>query len=111
MKVAIIGSRSLQPEDFTEYLPEDTTVIISGGARGVDSAARAYALRRHIPYIEFRPDYKMYGSFAPLMRNLEIIRAADLVLAFWDGQSRGTMHVISSCRKEKIPCRVFMPKR
>ncbi len=43
MKVAVVGSRGLRVEHLEEYLPKETTEIISGGARGVDTSAREYA--------------------------------------------------------------------
>lgn len=47
MKIAIIGSRDITVPDLEPYLPENTTEIISGGARGADACAKAYALVRH----------------------------------------------------------------
>lgn len=111
MRTAVIGSRSLTVSDLGRYLPDDTTEIISGGARGVDACARLYALSHHIPLLEYRPEYQKYGRSAPLKRNIEIIRHADLVLAFWDGRSRGTAFVIKMCREMHIPCKVYMLKR
>lgn len=73
MRIAIVGSRNLHVEDLGKYLPENVTEIVSGGARGVDSDARAFALSHGIPLKEFLPDYKSYGRTAPLKRNLEII--------------------------------------
>ena len=46
MKVAIIGSRNLTVKDLGQYLPEGTTEIVSGGAKGVDTCAREYALAK-----------------------------------------------------------------
>ena len=34
MKVAVIGSRNLSVENLGDYLPDDTTEIVSGGAKG-----------------------------------------------------------------------------
>ena len=39
MKVAVIGSRSIANADLKRYIPPDATVIISGGAVGVDALA------------------------------------------------------------------------
>ncbi|MBR2088756.1 MAG: hypothetical protein IJ906_16850 [Oscillospiraceae bacterium] len=111
MKIAIIGSRGLHVNDLERYLPEDVTEIVSGGARGIDSDARAYAQVHGIPLKEFLPDYERFGRSAPLKRNLEIIAYADVVLAFWDGQSRGTKYVIDHCRKQRVPVRVFAPRK
>lgn len=102
MKVAVIGSRNA-PADAEQRikaaLPADTTMIISGGARGIDRAAANVARELGIPLTEFLPDYNRYGRGAPLRRNDIIIDHADRVLAFWDGASHGTFYVIKKCRE------------
>lgn len=103
MKVAVIGSRGLSISNLEAYLPEDTTEIISGGAKGVDTSARNYAISHGIKLTEFLPEYETYGRSAPLKRNITIIENADLVMAFWDGKSRGTKFVIDNCNRRKIP--------
>ena len=110
MKVAVIGSRNLTVENLEKYLPERTTEIVSGGAKGVDTCAREYALANGIKLTEFLPEYNRYGRGAPLKRNLQIIDYADCVLAFWDGESRGTAYVIRKCREMNVPCKVYMQK-
>ena len=111
MKVAVVGSRNLSVRDLGDYLPPETTEIISGGARGVDTSAREYANAHGIPITEILPDYKKYpGRIAPLKRNIEIIEKADLVLAFWDGESHGTKFVIDNCRKLGKRVIVYRPK-
>ena len=107
MKVAVIGSRKLTIPDLGDYLPAETTEIISGGAKGVDTSARQYAFEHHIPLIEFLPDYERYGRAAPLKRNITIIENADWVLAFWDGKSHGTKFVIENCQKRGVPIEVI----
>lgn len=99
MKVAVIGSRGLTVKNLEKYLPPDTTEIISGGARGIDACAREYAISHGIKLTEFLPEYEKYGKTAPLKRNITIIEAADIVLAFWDGKSHGTKFVIEKCRE------------
>ena len=47
MKVAVIGSRGLSVTDLGRYLPENTTEIVSGGARGVDLGKRIRAVARN----------------------------------------------------------------
>lgn len=111
MKVAVIGSRNLSVNNLEKYLPQDTTELVSGGARGVDSSAKAYALKNNIPIKEFLPDYNALGKSAPLVRNIDIIKYADVVLAFWDGESRGTKFVIDNCKKIGKPCKIFIPTK
>lgn len=99
MKVAIIGSRNLIVEDLEKYVPKETTIIVSGGARGIDTCARDYARKKGLIMVEFFPDYEKYGRRAPIIRNDRIIDYADLVIAFWDGKSHGTKYVIDNCKK------------
>ena len=106
MKVAVIGSRGLTIDDLSKYLPEDTTEIVSGGAKGIDSCAKEYALAHNIKLTEFLPEYKKFGRAAPLKRNLQIIEYSDIVLAFWDGKSKGTKYVIDNCGKMNVEVRV-----
>lgn len=108
MKVAVIGSRGLSVSDLGRYLPENTTEIVSGGAKGVDTSAREYALAHGIKLTEFLPEYTMFGRSAPLKRNITIIEYSDIVLAFWDGKSRGTKFVIDNCRKLGVEVRVYI---
>lgn len=108
MKVAIIGSRKLNVENLQDYLPENTDEIVSGGARGIDTCARNYALKNDLKLTEFRPEYNKYGRGAPLKRNETIVNYADMVLAFWDGESRGTKFVINYCEKVGKECKIFI---
>ena len=110
MKVAIIGSRNLVVNNLEKYLPEGVTEIVSGGAKGIDTCAKRYALENNLKLTEFLPEYEKYGRVAPLKRNLLIIDYADEVIAFWDGQSRGTKYVIENCRKQNKKVTVFKMK-
>ncbi len=107
MRVAVIGSRGLTVEDLGKYLPEGTTEIVSGGARGVDTCARDYAVSHGVKVTEFLPEYAKYGRGAPLKRNITIIQNSDIVLAFWDGSSRGTKFVIDKCREMGVEVKVI----
>ena len=109
MTVAVVGSRSLQILDLGKYLPAGVTQIVSGGAKGVDQCAREYARKMDIPLLEFLPEYPKYGRAAPIRRNEEIVRSADLVLAFWDGKSRGTMYTVRFARKMGVKVQIFCP--
>ncbi len=107
MKVAVVGSRGITVTNLEEYLPDNVTEIISGGARGVDASAREYAQKHEVKLTEYLPEYELYGRAAPIRRNVTIIENADLVLAFWDGKSHGTAYVINECKKRGILCRVY----
>ena len=96
MKIAIVGSRSVTVNNLGDYLPENTTEIVSGGA-----------MTHNIKLKEFLPEYERYGRSAPLKRNLQIIDYADEVIAFWDGMSHGTRFVIENCKRKNVPIKVY----
>lgn len=108
MKIAIVGSRTIKKiNNLAAYLPENVEAIISGGAVGVDQIAAAFAAEHQIPLVEFLPQYEKFGRQAPLVRNVEIIKNSSLVLAFWNGHSRGTAFVVRKCRELGVPVRLF----
>lgn len=110
MKVAIVGSRTFRNRKrlFDEMdgltlgdKPLVPTLIISGGASGADTLARAYAKARGIPLKEILPDWKTHGRAAGPIRNREIVKQADLVVGFWDGVSPGTKSTYDATIKAK----------
>ncbi len=107
MKIAVVGSRSITNIPLANVIPPQCTEIVSGGARGVDTCARIYAQVHGLKLTEFFPDYDRYGRAAPLKRNDLIVAHADMVLAFWDGESRGTIYTVRQCKSQGKPYRVF----
>lgn len=117
MKVAIVGSRSINDQMFVEYLFRcftyifgKPTKIISGGARGVDSFAGEYAGKSKIELLVFRPDWSKYGKKAGFIRNEDIIKNCDICLAIWDGESHGTKHDLELCEQYKKDLVLFNVK-
>ena len=108
MKIAVIGSRNLRVENLEDYLPADCTEIVSGGAKGIDECAAKYAKTHGIKLTEFLPQYDRYKRAAPIVRNKQIVDYADLVLAFWDGKSKGTYSVIQYCEKTGKQCKIIL---
>jgi len=92
MKILITGSRNWKNEglieDFLLNLPSGVT-IIHGGAPGVDSIAETKCKAIGVPTILIRPINPKIASYY-LHRNAEMIGMCDEVVAFWDGESRGT---------------------
>ena len=112
MRVAIVGSRNIENEEsvyklLCSSIPVNTTEIVSGGAMGIDTLAEIYAERNRLRLTVFKPDYLSFGKRAPLVRNEEIIRYAQYVLAFWDGASHGTAHTIATCVALGVPVKVI----
>ena len=100
MKLMIAGSRKITDFDLSPYVPQDTDVIISGGAQGVDTLAEAYADQHRITKLIVRPAYHLYGRAAPIKRNENMVDLADRVLVIWDGTSRGSAHTIDYAQKK-----------
>lgn len=101
-KIAIIGSRTF--DDFQKLekvlLPWLPAHIISGGARGADSLAEKLAQKHGLPITIMKPDWAQYGRAAGPIRNRDIVNAADMVVAFWDGQSKGTKSALDYASKQ-----------
>lgn len=106
MKIAIVGSRSIEDVNLSEFVSL-VDEIVSGGAKGVDACAAKYAKENNIKITEFLPNYKLYGRAAPIKRNYEIVDYADVVVVFWDGISKGSSSVINYAKKIGKPCRVI----
>ena len=99
MKLLIAGSRSIEEFDLSEYIPTETTLIISGGAKGIDTIAEEYATKHKISKLILYPDYARFGKAAPLKRNEEMVNIADEILIIWDGSSKGTAYTVKYAKK------------
>ena len=103
MKLLIVGSRCIDFFDLSDFVPESTELIISGGAKGVDSIAEKYADEKRLSKLVLRPQYDLYGRAAPLKRNEQMVDMADAVLIVWDGSSKGTQHTLKYTKKMNKP--------
>jgi len=108
MKLAIIGSRTIENLNLDEYIKEKPAVVISGGAKGVDTIAWKWALENHIEIIVHRPDYNLHGKWAALRRNDIIVNEADKIIAFWNGKSTGTKYVIDKAKELNKPIDIVL---
>ena len=130
MKLGITGSRSIAQFDFLPYFfkrdpafrafcrehgmsRRRITVIISGGARGIDTLAAEAAEAAGLVSTVLLPDREKYpGKLvyrAYRERNRAIVDACDLLLAVWDGKSRGTSYTIGYARRQGKPVFVVRP--
>jgi predicted Rossmann-fold nucleotide-binding protein len=113
-RIAVVGSRDYPDlEAVRQFVREQerTTVIISGGARGVDDAAVAEARRLRMAYEVYPADWTRHGRRAGMIRNAEMVERADAVVAFWDGESRGTKATIEMAKHAGKLQEVFQPVR
>lgn len=112
MKIAIVGSRKYtnlrKVQAYVETLPKDT-IVISGGAVGVDRIAVKAAERLGLRVQIFYPEWDRFGKMAGLIRNGKIVAEADKIIAFWDGRSSGTKDTLDKARKAGKPFEVITP--
>lgn len=108
MKIAIVGTRNpgVTYQEWEKLLldkinPDEIQMVISGGAKGVDTFAKLFAARHHNPYMEFAPRYDVYGRYATLKRNTQIVKEATTVIAFPSPDSKGTLHTIREAHRMK----------
>ena len=109
-KYIIAGGRDFNNYSVTRQVLSqfnDITEIISGDARGADTQGIMYANQYHIPIQHFPADWDYYGHAAGFIRNAEMAQYADCVICFWDGQSKGTEHMIKTARRNGLPYWVF----
>lgn len=103
--LAVIGSRTFCDKPLlTKYMNEACTEfsvvsIVSGGAKGADSLAAEHAEVLGLPVEVFEPDWAQFGRGAGPIRNKAIVNAAEVVLAFWDGESKGTKQALSYAKQ------------
>ena len=112
MKLIIAGSREgFTYEDVVEAFDSliDTVVseIVSGGARGVDRFGEQLAKARGIPLNVKPANWDKYGKSAGYIRNKEMAEYADALLALWDGESRGTKHMIDLAKKNNLKVHIY----
>lgn len=111
MKTIIAGSRNFNDYDLLEAVllkHSDITEIISGCARGADSLGEKFALEHSIPIKKFPADWNTYGKSAGYRRNEQMAYYGDRLIAFWDGQSKGTKHMIDLARKVGLEVEVVL---
>lgn len=113
MKVVIAGSRAITDYTALQYAIAQTDFIgideiVSGCARGVDTLGERWASERAILVSRFRANWGKFGQAAGLYRNWEMAEYAEGLLALWDGESRGTLHMIDCMRRLGKPYEVYI---
>jgi len=108
-KIIIAGCRKF-PEDNTSIanlwdklervyasVSDGHDMIVSGGAKGADTFGESFARAHDIPVMTFLPEYALYPEnpqYAPIARNIRMAEFSDVLVAFWDGKSKGTENII-----------------
>ena len=113
IKVIIAGGRNF--DDFNklcqvcdEFLKDQHNIeIVIGAYKGADLLGERYAAERNHPIKQFPADWRRYGKSAGLKRNIEMAAYADALIAFWDGESKGTKHMIELAIKAGLKVKVI----
>jgi hypothetical protein len=112
--VIIAGSRDFSDyELLTKTLDEyfsnvtDDIVIISGKAHGADTLGERYAAEHGYQVWGYPAEWNKYGKAAGYIRNAEMAKTADALVAFWDGHSSGTAHMISTATQSGLSVHVM----
>lgn len=129
-KVVIAGSRSLgdawprpgydkavfkrhfkylreKMDNILKNKPKSRIVIMSGTANGADKLGEQYAGLKHLKVRRYPAKWDEYGKRAGMIRNEQMAKYCDAVVVFWDGESRGSQHMINIALKLKKPLRVI----
>lgn len=112
MRVIVCGSRKWHDRGRIASrlfdLPPDS-IVVQGGAQGADRIAKQEAEKLGLVVEEHRAEWGSLGKRAGLIRNtLMASLGADLCIAFWDGRSTGTAHMMEQAKAHGIPVEVVL---
>lgn len=122
-EVALIvaGSREFNDYDFfskslKSYLEKhhagQTVIFISGRARkGADAMVIKWCRLNGYPWVEFPADWEKFGKSAGYIRNTEMAKVGKYLLAFWDGMSRGTEHMVNIAKRHRLTTHTVLVDR
>lgn len=113
MKLLIAGGRSFNDYErikkvCDKALPKFENVeIVSGTANGADKLGELYAKENGYPIKYFPAEWDKYGKSAGYKRNEQMAEYADAVIVFWDGESKGTKHMIDIAQRLQKPIKIY----
>ncbi len=113
MKIIIAGGRNFNDFQtlvkFCDHILQDQTniEIVSGTYKGADQLGEKYAAEKGFPITQFPADWKRYGKAAGYKRNEQMAAYADTLIAFWDGKSKGTKHMIDLAKSSHLEIYVY----
>lgn len=109
-KVIVAGGRSFNDykklkENLDYFFSNMHPTIVCGEARGADTLGKQYANDNKLKVLSYPANWST-GRDAGYRRNEEMAKVADCLVAFWDGKSSGTRHMIETMRKLGKPVRI-----
>jgi hypothetical protein len=112
-KVIIAGGRDFKNYDYLKVICDKALSnqkdiqIVSGGAYGADKLGEKYARENEYCLKVFPADWGQYGKAAGYIRNEEMAKYADACIVFWDGESKGSKHMIDLAKKHNLKVKVY----
>jgi predicted Rossmann fold nucleotide-binding protein DprA/Smf involved in DNA uptake len=112
LRVAIVGSRHFSDParvaDYVKSLPARAS-IITGSASGVDAAATKAAREKGIPVQVMPASFdELADASKSAARNQRLVDACDVLVAFWDGTSKGTRNTVERALDSGKEVHVFV---
>lgn len=121
--IIVCGGKTEHPQEIVDEfilgvlaeLGVSDCVIVSGGCKGADISGERFAEAHGFEVVRFMPDWKTYGRSAGIRRNAEMISYISqserpAVIAFWNGESRGTKFTVEQAKKKGIPVYIYYYK-
>lgn len=129
LRIIVSGSRGFSDYEFIKkeldsrikdivverFLLHDEVQIVTGGAKGVDALAERYADTNEFNQQIFYAIWKTHGKSAGFIRNANMLSYAvnngienAALIAFWDGKSKGTKHMIDIATKKGIEVQTIL---
>lgn len=113
LKVVIAGGRDFNDFDKLTRVCDnilkniDKVEIISGVAIGADRLGELYAKQKGYTLHQFPAEWDVYGKSAGYKRNVRMAEFSDAVIVFWNGNSKGTSHMINAAKSANKPIRII----
>jgi hypothetical protein len=111
-KVIIAGSRDFNDYKFLRKICDHLLQnkpdieIVSGAARGADRLGEVYAAEKGYKVTQFPANWNRFGKKAGYLRNVDMSDYANGLIAFWNGESKGTKHMIDIANKKKLQVKI-----
>jgi len=111
-KVIIAGGREFNDYDYLKrrcsviLRHKKDIIVVSGQAKGADTLGERLAYELGYSVKVFPADWDTHGRSAGYIRNSQMADYADALIAFWDGKSKGTGHMIDLAKSKGLQVRV-----
>jgi hypothetical protein len=110
-KIIVAGGRTfsdyvLLEKTINQFVYENDNIkdfeIVSGTANGADKLGEQFAKNHGYPVKRFPADWNTFGKRAGYIRNEQMAKYSNALIAFWDGQSKGTKHMIDLAEENDL---------